>query len=360
MSDLNNVVYSFQLPSTDQVVRYTLRGLREDEIDSWSRFCEGVFSYKRPSPPPATYFARHYYNDPHRDASLIRVAILEDDGCIVASCRVFQRSIVSPCCGPVVIIAAGGIGEVCTAPEHRRRGLSSQLLRQALSAMATQDSCTPLKTQNMKLSFLHSAPTFFPVYQKAGYTSLRSRWSVMTIAMNTCCIDDISAVIQTASFPDDTTSLQALHRQYSEQRFVGCIVRSEAYWNEYISKELQNFIVMKGEDSTILGWMSIRPRNDCYQLCEFGCVSRVAVHRVFLPLLKHALKTLDASMPDTIQLQIPTAVVEDVTSQGPIKWISKVEQEYDMGWMYKNLEESQLEIQLNTEKDHLIWPSDSF
>jgi hypothetical protein len=39
-----------------------------------------------------------------------------------------------------------------------------------------------------------------------------------------------------------------------------------------------------------------------------------------------------------------------------MEWIGKVEQEDDLGWMYK----SEKAIQFNTEKDHLIWPSDSF
>jgi GNAT superfamily N-acetyltransferase len=380
MSASDCIEYSFQLPSSDQVVRYTLRGLGEDEIDSWSRFCEQVFSYKKPQPPPASYFARHYDNDPHRDSALVRVATIFDDDAddehIVASCRVFHRTIASPLIGQqddetsgTAVIDAGGIGEVCTAADHRRRGLSNQLLQQAIAAMSGHDDSssapsTLTTSRNMKLSFLHSAPTFFPVYQKAGYTSTRSRWSVITISIVNASADDSRNKVRAARFPEDTVSLQALHRQYSESRFVGCIIRSEAYWNDYLSKELEDSLfVVTGEDdsSTILGWMSVRFRNDRYQLREFGCTSRATVPRVFLPLLKHALQHgLHTSMPDTVRLHLPTSVLEDVSSQGPMAWFSQEEQEDDWGWMYKDLEDSEKEIQFNTEKDHLIWPSDSF
>lgn len=201
-------------------------------------------------PPPATYFARHYYNDPHRDASLVRVASFGDDERIVASCRVFQRTIVAPL-GVEGVIDAGGIGEVCTLAEHRRRGLSSQLLQQAFSVMISLHSSAPLTARNMKLSFLHSAPAFFSVYQKAGCVSIRSRWSVIGISMSNGPDDESRNFVQAARFPEDTTTLQALHRQYSETRFVGCIIRSDTYWNDYLSKELENLFVLKAYDSRL-------------------------------------------------------------------------------------------------------------
>ncbi len=75
-------------------ISYVVRGLKsEDEIGPWSEFCASIFSYKAQNPPPASYFQRHYANDPHREASLIRVAFL--NGKMVASCRLFLRTISS-------------------------------------------------------------------------------------------------------------------------------------------------------------------------------------------------------------------------------------------------------------------------
>lgn len=99
--------------------KYCLRGIVNDtEIERWAEFCASVFAYKA-NPPPASYFTRHYFNDPFaRAPSLIRIAVHED--AIVASCRVFARRI-SLTGGQTVI--AGGIGEVCTSADHRRRGM---------------------------------------------------------------------------------------------------------------------------------------------------------------------------------------------------------------------------------------------
>ena len=94
-SALESSDYTITLPDgTTQT--YHLRSLTEDDITRWSEFCASVFSYK-PNPPPSSYFARHYHNDPRRDASLIRVLIhcpnntMEEcqNGEIVSSVRIF-------------------------------------------------------------------------------------------------------------------------------------------------------------------------------------------------------------------------------------------------------------------------------
>lgn len=349
MSD-SSTLYSFSDTSNDHEVHYTLRGLKDDEVDAWTLFCEAVFAYKRPHPPPASYFARHFYNDPHRDASLVRVAI--QDEAIVASCRVFRRNITSPITSQ--ICKAGGIGEVCTHADHRRRGLSSQLLQQAVSAM---------KHNVMAVSFLHSAPTFFPVYEKAGYVSVRSRWSVVTISIPTN-LQPKNYEIRTALFPHDTLTLRTLHHQYSEMRFSGCIVRSEAYWNEYIAKELENSLfVLSRNGGKLECWMSIRWKNGRCQLREFGCDKGTALSEVFYPLFLHCLRYSQPSVSGTVELCLPTAILEELTRDvgDTIPWIRDYVREDDLGWMYKNLKvEGSSTMQFDSSKEHLIWPSDSF
>eukprot|EP00536_Pseudo-nitzschia_multiseries_P019529 jgi/Psemu1/61200/gm1.61200_g len=51
---------------------YVLRGLDEEEIRPWSKFCADVFSYKA-NPPSANYFYRHYANDPFKESKRFRV-----------------------------------------------------------------------------------------------------------------------------------------------------------------------------------------------------------------------------------------------------------------------------------------------
>jgi hypothetical protein len=73
---------------------------------------------------------------------------------------------------------------------HRYRGLAKELLKDAIACMEIKQDNTTSSTEDetspksFVLSFLHASPTFFPVYEKVGYTYIVSRWSVITIDYN--------------------------------------------------------------------------------------------------------------------------------------------------------------------------------
>jgi hypothetical protein len=330
---------------------YVIRGLREDEVKEWSEFCASVFSYK-PDPPPSEYFYRHYVNDPNTKAydgssRLIRVALFE--GTIVASCRIFLRTIT----GTNGVLRAGGIGEVCTAMNHRRRGLSAKILENAIAIMKDRD--------DLQVSSLHAAPAFFPLYESLGYScppasnpSGGNRWSTLDFywrmsaikgdlahhaAQSEKKIDDDkndddddnndddddddndehgSIIIRShmindmhlrpAEFPRDTEKLQQLHAKYSEERFTGCIVRSKEYWNDYLSKELEGSLFVLVYPcgpfgDRILAWMSVKPLKSegslSYCIQEFGMDSlyfeeeRLPTGWVVVCMLTHAILKLE-------------------------------------------------------------------
>jgi hypothetical protein len=347
-------------------VTYTLRGLREEEVGAWAKFCAAVFADKV-NPPDASYFAQHFYNDPDRgSASLIRVAVVVDDASasagnpvIVASCRVLLRRISLG--NGADSVKAGGIGEVCTAENHRNRGLSAQLL---------QDSDTLLHAAGIQLSFLHSAPSFFPFYQKAGYSCKTSQWSEVTINCNECEYewqigDRIRVRMRLAHFPNDTEQLMSIHQSYSESRYVGCIVRSKEYWEQYVSVEL-NYSLWLLEDhknDKILGWMSIRPRGNRYQLREFGCKDIDSVPAVFRQLLTHLLEIELSDARPSFQLLMPTSVLREVEAGGMDSYyLSEGFPDNDYGWMYKQITDAAFTMPTNLANDrpHLIWPADSF
>eukprot|EP00529_Nitzschia_sp_RCC80_P012627 CAMPEP_0113492194 /NCGR_PEP_ID=MMETSP0014_2-20120614/27947_1 /TAXON_ID=2857 /ORGANISM="Nitzschia sp." /LENGTH=557 /DNA_ID=CAMNT_0000386011 /DNA_START=111 /DNA_END=1783 /DNA_ORIENTATION=+ /assembly_acc=CAM_ASM_000159 len=268
-------------------------------IEEWSNFCASVFAYKKPNPPPPFVLLQPLHErDPDRvSPSLIRVATTtttsstETDDVvhrppqeIVASVRIFLRrlsigkklpssSSSSPSAPTSSFIWAGGIGEVCTSEEHRRRGLSRRLLETAIEMMK--------ELPWLDVSLLHAGPTFQPVYEKFGYVSTRTNWSKLRIkctvlkqkycdlvvlqmtdrregraAVDDNDDDDISRQtpvtaysVRQASFPEDTTRLMELHQRFSEQRLRGCIVRTEEYWNDYMSVELdKSLFVLVQED----------------------------------------------------------------------------------------------------------------
>mmetsp|Transcript_20231 Transcript_20231/g.31855 ORF Transcript_20231/g.31855 Transcript_20231/m.31855 type:complete len:334 (-) Transcript_20231:369-1370(-) len=294
--------------STPTTHTYHLRSLRttsnverheiHTDIVKWTQFCASVFSYK-PNPPPPSYFARHYHNDPRHDPALVRVLIHCPDnseeerinGEIVSSVRIFRRTLStgsSSSSSSAMMIEAGGIGEVCTSPNHQRRGLSKLLLKDAFNIMST--SCKEGGEDNdedemMSCSLLHASPDFRPVYSKVGgYQSVRSEWSAMSVntELSNARRNDESDgnnkwCIRHANFPKDALSLQKLHVEYSEKRLI-TIARSVQYWEEYVSAELRDtlWILTKpydddGEnDDKIAAWISVRPQGDRYQMQKPG------------------------------------------------------------------------------------------
>jgi len=331
---------------------YELRGLQESEIEAWSNFCASIFAYKA-NPPQASYFQRHYYNDPDRQASLIRVAFYENQ--MVASVRVFCRKVSD---GKGGSIAAGGIGEVCTDSNHRRRGLSKQLLQDAIEIMTKK---------GMKMSLLHAAPSFFPVYESAGYECTLSEWSVVPVDRSKLDASaEDSATIRLASFPDDTEALMTLYQRLSVSRFCGCIARSKEYWNTYLSEELKDTLLVYCIDNTIVGWLSLRPRGDRYQLREFGCDS-LQMQKVLSSLLYQATK--DTVTNQYFDLHLPTFVLQDLEKSCTVQQsdnhsfidFNQAVSEDDHGWMYKPLGGNRnFMTHLTQDRPHLIWPADSF
>eukprot|EP00540_Astrosyne_radiata_P017578 CAMPEP_0116822472 /NCGR_PEP_ID=MMETSP0418-20121206/287_1 /TAXON_ID=1158023 /ORGANISM="Astrosyne radiata, Strain 13vi08-1A" /LENGTH=352 /DNA_ID=CAMNT_0004450589 /DNA_START=216 /DNA_END=1274 /DNA_ORIENTATION=- len=332
------------------LVTYGMRGLREDEIDSWAEFCASVFSYKA-HPPPPSYFARHYHNDPLRDANLIRVMFTQE-GEMVSSCRVFVKQIST---GSSSSVEAGGIGEVCTHVQHRRRGLSKILLQNAMEIMRWRKS--------IKVSLLHAAPTFFPVYERGGnYQCTTSQWSLVPVLVDQ--LTPNSRHVRVPNFgeprfgPIDTPRLQEIHREYSEKRFVGCILRSQEYWRDYLAKELEGSMRVLLVKNRPAAWISIRPRgNGRFQLREFGCEIRVVSTATAMCQLLADVLGAESS---NVTLHLPTAVLQECKGADFFQW-ETVQEENDMGWMYRTLQDDGPSmVDLSKTIPHLIWPADSF
>ena len=90
---------------------------------------------------------------------------------MVASVRVFLRNLTLPNGGDYSAIRAGGIGEVCTSMNHRRKGLSHRLLNIAIDYMKDH-------LDEFQVSVLHaSTDAFRSVYAKVGYRCSRTCWT---------------------------------------------------------------------------------------------------------------------------------------------------------------------------------------
>jgi len=382
---------------------YKLRSLSEREIPSWAQFCQSCFQHKQ-NPPSAEYFARHYYNDPSRDFTLIRVMFTVapttetldiPTGVIASSLRIFKRQISTGGIGAP--LNSGGIGEVGTSPSHRKRGLAKILLQDAFRIMSEPE-------QKIECSLLHARPEFVPVYQKSGsYVCVISHWSVITIHsdrlfssvdgnQSTNKLNRIEMNVRLAQFPADTQTLQRIHKVYSEDRFAGCIIRSEEYWNEYISREIgkslfvltiPNVDAKQDENATIIGWIAVRTHNGQYQLQDFGVDKEISARNGFtVPFIMAKLLKISMEQQlalkesqvsgEIIKLRLPNPILKELQAEDSmgdsdwIDWDSNIVSEDDTGWMYKTFSNIRSDLRdmvylvQKQKKDHIIWPSDSF
>jgi len=376
-------------------LRSTTTSEKEADVDiaNWTKFCASVFSYK-PNPPPPSYFARHFYNDPQRDADLVRVLIHcptnndeeREHGEIVSSVRIFRRTLTAGSSG---VVEAGGIGEVCTSPNHQRRGLSKILLKDALRIMSESSS-------SMTCSLLHANPEFRPVYSKVGgYQSLRSEWTVVPIQLNPLTNaksgDNNEWCIRQANFPEDANQLHKLHMAYSENRLV-TIQRSLQYWREYVGAELGEtlWVLTKPQPENgdeekkgdVVAWISIRPRGaGRFQLREFGVDKTMTSQNNKSVLTSWAMERLlgvalnqvgGFNNDDATSLVLPTFVLTEMKKEETASGIDmsfldlgNAKEENDDGWMYVNFNDAKPNVlELTTReidpRPHLIWPTDSF
>lgn len=293
---------------------------------------------------------------------------------IASSVRIFQRTI---SIGNGSTLEAGGIGEVCTSQDHRRRGLAKRLLKDALDTM--------VNSGKIKCSLLHASAALQPVYEKSGgYQCVTSKWSVIKLDLQ--CLDrltkDESFAVRLASFPNDTERLQQIHKKYSEDRFAGCIIRTTEYWNEYLKHEIGNSLyVLTDPNSLIVAWMSIRPRNGKFQIRDYGvdldhCESiNCTIAQILSRLLKVSLENdgiLANQEATTVDLHLPTVVVDELKNQQTfsgencnwVDWSVEIKNDDDIGWMYKTFSGDEtsdiVHVMNKMNVPHLIWPSDSF
>lgn len=321
---------------------------------------------------------RHFNNDPRRDPSLIRCLQYHDDKSttpvIVSSVRIFQRTI---SIGNGRTLEAGGIGEVCTSEDHRRRGLAKRLLQDAIDTMVNDGK--------MKCSLLHASAALQLVYEKSGgYRCVNSKWSVIKLDLE--CLNSLTEdeclFVRRASFPNDTQRLQEIHKSYSEDRFAGCIIRTTEYWNEYLRNEIgDTLFVLTDPAECVIAWLSIRPRNGRYQICDFGvdidlCESmNFTTAQILSRLLKASLagdSVLENQKIRNVDLHLPTVVVDEMKNQQDfcrescnwVDWSVKIKDDNDTGWMYKIFSDNECfdveHVVSKMDVPHLIWPSDSF
>ena len=346
--------------SSNETIQYVMTSLNPNkDLLKWAQFCEPIFSYK-PNPPSSQYFERHVQNDPL--SSWIRV-ILSSNKDFAASVQTCQRRISSASNGTSAYYNSGGIANVVTCPNHRQRGLVKKLLHDSLETIMIPNA--------MDCSLLHCSPTLIPVYQSCGYKSVITPWKRVPVSLqNLVPPSTTNYRIRRAKFPEDTTQLQTLHQHFSEENYVGCIIRSIEYWNQYIANEIgDKLYVLTSNENIILAWMAFGDKFTLYnKLLDFGMdtSSLLSISDAMGYLFHNFLiqQQREEDNNNSISVSMPTSIWEQVKDAS---WIlndddNSIMPDDDEGWMYKMINPnvpSMIDLISKQGKIHLIWPADS-
>ena len=218
------------------------RALYPDELEAWLDHVTSVFTGGR------QYFSNHWHNDPWQDAEGIRIAV--DNGTIISTVRVFIRKMFlhgEP-------ITVGGIGEVSTRPEYRRRGIASRLLKDSIRFMDEND---------IAMSSLHGSQQIYSIegwekvpryYARQSFTAEKqSEWEIRPVNF-----DNEAEVKQIAK----------LYDQYA-CKFNGTFVRDKiGYWTKWVRTESSNAWVAE-RNGSIEGYVSVVQRENELNVKEF-------------------------------------------------------------------------------------------
>ena len=260
------------------------RALYPEELEAWLDHVTTVFTGGR------QYFSNHWHNDPWRDPEGIRVAV--DNGTIVSTVRVFIRKMFlhgEP-------ITVGGIGEVSTRSEYRRRGLASQLLKDSIEFMESRDIAVSLLFGSQR------------IYSIEGWEKVPRYYARQSFAAE----KGSECEVRPANFDDDTEvkRIAALYDGYA-RKFNGTIVRDEiAYWTKWVRTESPNAWVVE-RDGSIEGYASIIRREDELTVKEFVASDAAFAQKRGTQLFESMLSNIIAQMDvESFEVVYPAPIAD--------------------------------------------------
>ena len=260
------------------------RALYPEELEAWLDHVTTVFTGGR------QYFSNHWHNDPWRDPEGIRVAV--DNGTIVSTVRVFIRKMFlhgEP-------ITVGGIGEVSTRSEYRRRGLASQLLKDSIKFMESRDIAVSLLFGSQRIYSIEGWEKVLRYYARQSFAAKKeAEWEVRPV-----------------NFDDDTEvrRIAALYDGYA-RKFNGTVVRDEmAYWTKWVRTESPNAWVVE-RDGSIEGYASIIRREDELTVKEFVASEAAFAQKRSTQLFESMLSNIIAQMDaESLEVIYPAPIAD--------------------------------------------------
>lgn len=260
------------------------RALYPEEVEAWLDHVTSVFTGGR------QYFSNHWNNDPWRDPEGIRIAV--DDGKIVSTVRVFIRKMFlhgEP-------ITVGGIGEVSTRQEYRRRGLATQLLKDSIRFMEARDIVTSSLHGSQRIYSIEGWEKVPRYYARQPFTAQKQ------VAWN----------IRPVNFDDETEvkRIATLYDGYA-RKFNGPFVRDDiTYWTKWVKAESPNAWVAE-RDGNIEGYVSVVRREDQLNVEEFIASETAFAEESGKQLFEGLLSNIIAQMDlESLEVVYPAPIAD--------------------------------------------------
>jgi GNAT superfamily N-acetyltransferase len=196
-------------------------------------------------------FRRYLEDDPAYQPANVLVA--EHARRLVSGVQIFPRTL-RTARGEA---SCGGIGSVFTAPEHRHRGIASELLRRAIQAM---------EERGMALSLLLAARIRW--YSALGWRELSST-EVLLEPTGT----EITASGRVLTGEQDLEQVAAIAAVYGAQR-AGSVARDHAGWETSLrlAGDPDETFLVSGPGRTIDAYLRLAQLDGAWRALEWGCV----------------------------------------------------------------------------------------
>ena len=207
---MSDICPSNSLITPERIDGVTFRSLRTAETEQ----CLDLWLSVWPGDNNPAYFKRYFYGDVEWLPYYTQVA--ECDGRIVSSVQICKRIVA---CGEFNL-TMGGIANVATMQEYRKRGLNSQLMRRAIAVM---------EADAMDFSLLFTGINRY--YQGFGYSNLTRRTTSVRIRED-YALPKHNFDIRVAC-AEDIVPIRRIHEAYNASRPIA-VRRSEAYWRDWL------------------------------------------------------------------------------------------------------------------------------
>lgn len=234
------------------------------DLAGWGQLCARGFSH-RPGAPDRFY--RKYFADPTAHLEWTRVVVCAEDNRLVGSVRIFDRTWNIE--GQEVQCA--GLGEVCTDPDFRGKGISTMMLVDAVQFCEHKTGA--------RFSALHAATAVAPLYKRFDYTLLTVPYARFRFGSDVVVG---SFPLRAPLFADDWRELQAAYEAtIARLGQVGATVRNREYWEQWMPFVTGgNMYVWEyttcGGGRAVGGYGCIASKPEGFKLVDFGVAADVS------------------------------------------------------------------------------------